>query len=113
MQMIPCPLCGVMQSLGLGPRIDRVYWNDKCACTDDHPCVAHQIDRESRPDRPSDGEMKVRWQMQRDSENARSQAKIDRFKPFAWHLVGGTDIFLASTFNPDTEHRDEWVPLYR
>jgi hypothetical protein len=113
MQMIPCPLCGVMQSLGLGPRMDRVYWNDKCACTDDHPCVAHQIDPEDRPQRPTDDEMKMRWQIQRDYQNATSQAKIDRFTPFAWWLVGGTDIFLASEFTPDPERRDDWAPLYR
>lgn len=34
-------------------------------------------------------------------------------EPFAWWLVGGTEIFLASEFTPDTEHRDEWCPLYR
>jgi hypothetical protein len=113
MQMIPCPLCGVMQSLGLGLRMDRVYWNDECACSDDHPCVAHQIDRDSRPSRPTDDEMKVRWQVQHDSQDARSQAKIDRFNPFAWWLVGGTDIFLASEFTPDPAHRDDWAPLYR
>ena len=34
-------------------------------------------------------------------------------EPYAWWLIGGTDVFLASEFTPDTEHRDEWCPLYR
>ena len=34
-------------------------------------------------------------------------------EPFAWWLYGSREIFLASEFAPDTEHRDEWVPLYR
>lgn len=34
-------------------------------------------------------------------------------EPFAWWLVGGTEIFLASEFTPDTEHLGEWCPLYR
>ena len=34
-------------------------------------------------------------------------------EPFAWWLIGGTDVFLASEYTPDTEHRDEWCPLFR
>lgn len=33
-------------------------------------------------------------------------------KLVAWHLRGGTDVYLASEFTPDTEHLDDWMPLY-
>lgn len=42
-----------------------------------------------------------------------SESDEDRSEPFAWWLAGGTDIFLATEFTPDTEHRGEWCPLYR
>lgn len=45
-------------------------------------------------------------------ENADSGGTIPK-QPFAWWLIGGTDIFLASEFTPDSEHQSDWAPLYR
>ena len=33
-------------------------------------------------------------------------------EPVAWLLTGGSDVYLASEFSPDSEHEQEWTPLY-
>ena len=52
----PCPCCGVIASQP-DPIVRSTSWVDTCCCSDLGYCVAHQLDREGIPTRPSDAEM--------------------------------------------------------
>ena len=82
MKSHPCPLCGVVQLEDMGLPMRRVYWTDKCACSDDHPCVAHSMDPEGAPDRPSHEEMVERSEAQRNRGNERVSTIIQKFAEY-------------------------------
>ena len=77
MQVINCPLCGVVHTSPV-PVIKTTYWQDSCGCNDIHRCPQHQLFPEEAPDRPSD--ILERAIRQSESKNDRWLKMVERFE---------------------------------
>ena len=59
MNRVTCPLCSRTHPQPV-EHVPSTPWTDDCACTDQGRCVAHQIDPDDAPSRPSDEKMRAR-----------------------------------------------------
>ena len=79
MNRVTCPLCSRTHPQPV-EHVPSTPWTDDCACTDQGRCVAHQVNPDNAPVRPSDEKMRARAAQRIARDKVRWRALKDHLK---------------------------------